>query len=134
MNCLAQAFWTEFLKARRSPVPWAIAAGFSLAPLVAGLFMVILEDPQRARALGLIGEKAQLTAGVADWTTFWSLLAQAVAVGGGVLFSFLTAWIFGREFAQRTVRTLLAIPTPRWAIVVAKSTVTATCALPFRHG
>lgn len=129
MNSFAQAVATEFLKSRRSKVPWSIAAGFSLAPLVAGLFMVILKDPDRARQLGLIGAKAQLTAGVADWPTFWSLLAQAVAVGGGVLFAFLTAWIFGREFAQRTVRTLLAIPTPRWAIVVAKSTVTATWCL-----
>ena len=126
MNALSQAIWTEFLKARRSKVPWSIAAGFSLAPLVAGLFMVILKDPDRARQLGLIGAKAQLTAGVADWPTFWSLLAQAVAVGSGVLFAFLTAWIFGREFAQRTVRNLLAIPTPRWAIVVAKFAVTAT--------
>ena len=117
MNGLALAVSTEFLKARRSKVPWSVAAAFSLAPLVAGLFMIILKDPDRARELGLIGAKAQLTAGVADWPTFWSLLAQSVAVGGGVLFAFLTAWVFGREFAQRTVRTLLAIPTPRWAIV-----------------
>ena len=90
MNNLASAISTEFLKARRSKVPWAIAAGFSLAPLVAGLFMVILKDPASARQLGLIGAKAQLTAGVADWPTFLGLLAQAVAVGGGILFAFLT--------------------------------------------
>jgi ABC-2 type transport system permease protein len=123
MNSLFLAVSTEFLKARRSKVPWSIAAGFSLAPLVAGLFMIILKDPERARQLGLIGAKAQLTAGVADWPTFWSLLAQAVAVGGGILFAFLTAWIFGREFAERTMRTLLAVPTPRSAIVLAKSLV-----------
>jgi ABC-2 type transport system permease protein len=126
MNNLAAAVSTEFLKTRRSKVPWAIAAGFSLAPLVAGLFMVILKDPVSARQLGLIGAKAQLSAGVADWPTFLSLLAQAVAVGGGMLFAFLTSWIFGREFADRTVRILLAIPTPRWAIVTAKSVVVAT--------
>jgi ABC-2 type transport system permease protein len=125
MNSLVSAVSTEFLKARRSKVPWAIAAGFSLAPLVGGLFMVILEDPARARQLGLIGAKAQLTAGVADWPTFLSLLAQAVAVGGGILFAFPTSWIFGREFADRTVRILLAIPTPRWAIVIAKAVVVA---------
>ena len=126
MNAFAMAVSTEFLKARRSKVPWSIAAGFSLAPIVGGLFMVILKDPDRARQLGLIGTKAQLTAGVADWPTFLGLLAQAVAVGGGVLFAFLTAWIFGREFADRTIRVLLAIPTPRWAIVMAKSVVVAT--------
>ena len=43
-----------------------------------------------------------------------------------MLFAFLTVWVFGREFAQRTVRTLLSICTlPRSAIVVAKLTVTA---------
>ena len=65
MNSLAQAVATEFLKTRRSKVPWSVAAGFSLAPLVAGLFMVILKDPDRARQLGLMGAKAQLAAGVA---------------------------------------------------------------------
>ena len=126
MNAFTMALSTEFLKARRSKVPWSIAAGFSLAPLVGGLFMAILIDPDRARQLGLLGTKARLTAGVADWPTFTNLLGQAVAVGGGVLFAFLTAWVFGREFADRTIRLLLAIPTPRWAIVMAKSVVVAT--------
>ena len=80
----------------------ASLAGFSLAPLVIGLFMVILKDPESARSLGLLGAKAQLTAGTADWPTFLSMLGQAVAVGGAILFAFLTAWVFGREFADRT--------------------------------
>jgi ABC-2 type transport system permease protein len=126
MNPLGAAVATEFLKARRSKVPWLVASGFSLAPLVGGLFMVVLKDPGGARRLGLLGAKAQLTAGAADWPTYLSLLAQSVAVGGGVLFAFLTAWVFGREFADRTVRTLLAVPAPRWAIVAAKLVVVAT--------
>jgi len=81
MSAIGAAFATEFLKARRSRVPWAIAAGFSIAPLVSGLFMVILKDPEAARSLGLLGAKAQLAAGTADWPTF-RMLAQAVAVGG----------------------------------------------------
>jgi ABC-2 type transport system permease protein len=126
VNGLAAAISTEFLKTRHSKVPWAVAAGFSLGPLVGGLLMVILKDPEGARQLGLIGTKAQLTAGVADWPTYLALLAQAVAVGGGVVFAFLTAWVFGREFADRTIRGLLAIPTTRSAIVVAKLVVIAT--------
>lgn len=123
MTALGAALSTEFLKARRSRVPWALAAGFSLAPIVGGVFMVILKDPDGARRLGLLGAKAQVTAGTADWPTFLALLAQAVAVGGAVLFAFLTAWVFGREFSDRTIRGLLAIPTPRWAIVAGKSLV-----------
>lgn len=125
---LRAAIATEFLKAHRSRVPWGVAAGFSVAPLVIGLFMIILKDPEAARALGLLGLKAQLTAGTADWPTFWSLLGQAVTIGGAILFAFLTAWVFGREFADRTVRGLLASPTPRRAIVLAKAIVVAAWA------
>jgi len=120
MSAFGAAIWTEFLKSRRSKVPWVIAAGFSFAPLVEGLFMVILKDPEHARQLGLLGAKAQLSAGTADWPSFLHLLAETVGAAGTVLFAFLTAWLFGREFADRTVRGLLAIPTPRPAIVVAK--------------
>ena len=123
MSGLRAAIATEFLKSRRSRVPWGVAAGFTAAPLVMGLFMVILKDPEGARALGLLGAKAQLTAGRADWPTFLNLLGQATTVGGAILFAFLAAWVVGREFADRTLRGLLANPTPRRAIVGAKAIV-----------
>ena len=128
MTGLQAAVATEFLKSRRSRVPWGVAIGFSIAPLVMGLFMAILKDPAAARSLGLLGAKAQLTAGTADWPTYWSLLGQAVTVGGAILFAFLTAWIFGREFADRTVRGLLACATPRRTVVIAKAVVVAAWA------
>jgi ABC-2 type transport system permease protein len=120
LNDLRASLSVEWLKAYRSRVPWGVAAGFSVAPVVCAFFMVILKDPEAARRLGLLGTKAALTAGTADWPTMLSMLSQAVAVGGGVLFAFLTAWLFGREFSDRTMRDLLAIPTARWAIVLAK--------------
>ena len=123
MSSFVAAVRTEMLKARRSRVPWGVAVGFSFLPLVMGLFMVILKDPERARSLGLLGAKAQLTAGTADWPTYLNLLGQGVAVGGAILLAFLTAWVFGREFADKTVRGLLANPTSRSTIVLAKATV-----------
>ncbi len=126
MNGLRAAISTEFLKSRRSRVPWGVGAGFTAAPLVMGLFMVILKDPEGARALGLLGAKAQLTAGTADWPTFLNLLGQATTVGGAVLFAFLAAWVVGREFTDRTLRGLLANPTPRQTIVAAKAIVIAS--------
>jgi ABC-2 type transport system permease protein len=123
VNGLRAALATEWLKARRSRVPWLVLAGFSLVPLVIGLFMVILKDPEGARRLGLLGAKAQLAAGAGDWPTMLSMLGQAVAIGGAILFSFLTSWVFGREFTDRTLRGLLASPTSRGAIVVAKAVV-----------
>jgi len=120
MNAFLTALQVEGLKARRSKVPLLTAIGFSLAPLVGGLFMIILKDPAQARGMGLISAKAQLTVGVADWPAFFGILAQAVAVGGALLFAIITIWIFGREFSDRTVKELLALPTPREAIVAAK--------------
>ena len=116
----SSALWAETLKMRRSKVPLFSAIGFSFVPLVDGLFMIILKDPEAARSMGLISAKAQLLAGVADWPTFFNVLAQAVAVGGAILFAILTAWVFGREFSDRTTKELLALPTPRESIVAAK--------------
>jgi ABC-2 type transport system permease protein len=125
MNAFLAAFWAETLKARRSKVLLLTAIGSSILPMAGGLFMIILKDPERARAMGLISAKAQLIAGVADWPTFSSILLQGSAGGGAVLFAIIAAWVFGREFSDHTVKELLAIPTPRWTIVGAKFVVVA---------
>jgi ABC-2 type transport system permease protein len=123
MNLFLSSLWAETLKIRRSKVPLFTAIGFSMAPLMGGLFMIILKDPEAARSMGLISTKAQLVAGVADWPTFFSILSQAVAVGGAILFAIVTTWVFGREFSDRTAKELLALPTSREAIVTAKFVV-----------
>lgn len=126
MNSFSSALWAETLKMRRSKVPLFTAIGFSIAPLVGGLFMVILKDPEAARSMGLISTKAQLVGGTADWTTFFGFIAQAAAIGGAVVFAILTAWVFGREFSDHTAKELLALPTSRETIVAAKFVVTLT--------
>jgi ABC-2 type transport system permease protein len=125
MTSFLSAFWAEALKASRSRVLPLTVAGFSIFPFVDGLFMFILKDPARARAMGLVGAKAQLTAGVADWPTFFQVLLLGTAVGGAILFAFITAWVFGREFSDDTVKELLALPTPREVIVGAKFALVA---------
>jgi ABC-2 type transport system permease protein len=125
MKTFRAALWAEALKARRSRVPVFTAAVSSVLPIVGGLFMVIMKDPERARAMGLIGAKAQLlTAGVADWPTYFDFLALATAAAGAMLFAFITAWVFGREFSDHTAKELLALPTPRGMIIVAKFVMT----------
>jgi len=120
MNGFIAALYTEGLKAFRSKVPLFTMIGFLVIPFIGGLFMIILKDPEAAKSMGLIGTKAQLTAGVADWPTFFNLLAQATAIGGAIIFAILTIWIFGREFSDHTVKELLSLPTSREAIVGAK--------------
>jgi ABC-2 type transport system permease protein len=125
MNNFSAALFAETLKMRRSKVPLFTAIGFSFLPLVGGLFMIILKDPEAARSMGLISTKAQLLAGTAEWSTLFNLLAQATAVGGGIVFAIFASWIFGREFSDHTAKELLALPTSREAIVGAKFIVIA---------
>ena len=82
--------------------------------------MFIMKNPERAREMGLLSTKAQLAMSTAEWSTFFSVLSQAVAIGGVIVFSIVTAWVFGREFSDRTAKDLLALPTPRESIVTAK--------------
>jgi ABC-2 type transport system permease protein len=125
MNNFAQAVWVEMLKARRSKMPLLTALGFSLIPLGGGFFMIILKDPEFARRVGLISAKAQITMGVADWPTYLQFLTLGTAMGGIMLFSLIGSWVFGREYSDRTVKDLLALPTSRSAIVLAKFVVIA---------
>lgn len=125
MNNISQAIWVETLKARRSRMPLFTALGFALFPLGGGFFLIILKDPEFARKAGLIGAKAQLTMGTANWPTYLNFLALGSAVGGLVLFTFIGSWVFGREYSDRTVKDLLALPTSRSSIVLAKYGVIA---------
>jgi len=129
MNNFAAALYAETLKMRRSKVPLFTTIGFFIFPLVGGLFMIILKDPEAAKSMGLISTKAQLTAGTADWSAFFSLLTQGTAIGGAILFAIVTAWVFGREFSDHTIKELLALPTPREVTVTAKFTVIAVWGL-----
>jgi ABC-2 type transport system permease protein len=124
MNAFPSAFWAEALKARRSKVTLLTAGGFLILPIVAGLFMFILKDPDQARAMGLISVKAQITAAVADWPTYFGILTMGTAIAGSILFAMITAWVFGREFSDHTAKELLALPTPRGAVVGAKFLLT----------
>jgi len=129
MTNFSAALWVEMLKMRRSKVPLFASIGYCILPLVSGLFMVILKDPEAAKSMGLISTKAQLAAGTADWPAFFSILTQGSAIGGMILFSIVTIWIFGREFSDHTVKELLALPTSREATVTAKFIVITVWAL-----
>lgn len=120
MNNLFAAFWAEWMKVRRSRVVLVTFLAFSLLPLIGGFFMILMKDPQAAKDAGIMGQKAEMLTGTADWPTFLSFISQGIAVGGLIVFGFVTSWIFGREHADRTLKDLLALPTGRGAIVLAK--------------
>jgi ABC-2 type transport system permease protein len=121
---LSAALRVEFQKVRRSKTLWVSIIAFIFITLISGLFMYILADPERARSMGLLGAKAQMFGGTADWTSFFSLMMILVSVGGLVVFGLIFIWIFGREFGDKTVYDMLSLPTSRISIVLAK-TITA---------
>ncbi len=116
---LRVALWAEVLKLRRSRVPWLTAGAMALAPFLGGLLVFALRHPDQT---GVLGAKAGAL-GSADWTGFFGFLAIFDAAGGLLVFGILTAWVFGREFSDRTATDLLALPTGRLAIVAAKFAV-----------
>jgi ABC-2 type transport system permease protein len=117
---MTAAIGAEWLKLRRSRLWWITLLATTVAALAGALFIFIGQDPDRARALGLLGAKAQLASIPADWNGHFGLLAQIIAVGGIFIFGILTIWMFGREYADRTMKDLLALPTSRTAIICAK--------------
>jgi len=115
-----QSLWVEYKKVRRSKILWITALAVFLVSLISGLFMFILQDPERARQFGLVGAKAQIFGGSADWQSLFNLTLLLMSVGGLIIFGFIFVWIFGREFSDRTVYDILSLPTPRFTIVIAK--------------
>lgn len=120
---IAAALSAELLKTRRSVVPRVAFLAFTVAGLVGGFFMFVVQDPHRARSLGLLGAKARFVGPSADWAGYFALIAQIAAVGGLLVFGLVVIWLFGREFTDRTAKDLLALPTSRTAIVLAKLVV-----------
>lgn len=114
---------SEVLKLHRSKVPWATLAGLSLGPLGLALFMWILSDPQRARELGLLGAKASLSGLAATWPSYAAMLTVIVGISGMVVLPFIVAYIFGREYEDRTAKVMLTLPVARAQFALAKLVV-----------
>lgn len=117
---LSAALSGEVLKARRGLVAVLTFVVLALAAGVAALFMFVIADPERARGLGLLQQKAELSGLTADWAGLISFADQIGAVGGLLIYSFIATWLFGREFVEGTARYLMALPVARRSIVMAK--------------
>jgi ABC-2 type transport system permease protein len=117
---MSQSLWVEFQKVRRSKTLWITSLAVLLVSLISGLFMFILQDPERARQFGLVGAKAQIFGGAADWQSLFNLTLIMESVGGLIIFGFIFVWIFGREFSDKTVYDMLSLPSSRISIVMAK--------------
>lgn len=126
---MSAALYAEAVKLFRSRLPWISMLAITVGAGAGGLFMFISLHPEQARDLGLLGAKAQLATLDPTWPSYLGLLAQIAAVGGILIFGMIMVWVFGREFADRTAKDLLALPTSRTAIVAAKFALAAAWSL-----
>ncbi|MCC6283283.1 MAG: ABC transporter permease [Saprospiraceae bacterium] len=120
-----QALKAEWIKMKRARIRWVTFVAFSLAPVLGGVFILIIRDPVALSKSGAFSTKAQVMNFSADWNSYLMLLKQAVGVGGILVFGFVASWIFGREYSDGTAKDLLSLPTSRARILNAKFVVYA---------
>ena len=120
MNKIMTCVSVEIKKDFHSKTPLITMIALMLVPFIGGFFMMILKDPTIAEKMGIISTKAKVLGTNADWPSYLNLLTQAVSVGGLVVFGFVVSWIFGREYSDRTIKDLLALPISRNIIVISK--------------
>ena len=115
------AIAAEWLKLRRSRLGWmtALVLGVGVPGLTAG-FMAAAGGP----ADSPVALKVNAMLIGTGWTAYLGMSAQlqsvAMVFGAGLV----TAWCFGREFTDRTLGGLFALPTSRPTIAAAKTAVT----------
>ncbi|MHA6532636.1 ABC transporter permease [Paenibacillus sp. BAC0078] len=65
-----------------------------------------------------------IRAGDADWNTYLgNVVFMFASVLGIVGFAVLTSWSFGREYTDRTLKDLLALPVSRGKVIAAKTLI-----------
>jgi ABC-2 type transport system permease protein len=119
MNGLKEALWAECLKVRRSKMLWATLLIFAFIAIMMGLLMLVSKHPELAGKSAVISTKASLI-GKPDWPSYFSLLMQMVLTVGFMGYGIVASWVFGREYSDRTVKDLLALPVSRYTIVLSK--------------
>jgi ABC-2 type transport system permease protein len=126
MSNLSDMIWIEQRKAIRSRMPLWTALGSMFMPLGIAFLIFVSKNPEVSQKLGLISAKADLIAYAAtDWPAYLGLSGQIVAAGGFLILVFAISWVFGREFADGTLKDMLAIPVQRSNILLAKFIVVA---------
>lgn len=126
MKTLLDMLWIEHRKALRSRIPLWTALGSLFMPLGIAFLIFASKNPEISQKLGLISIKANLVAySATDWSSYLGLTAMIIAAGGFFLFVMAVSWVFGREFADGTLKDMLAVPVQRSSILLAKFIVVA---------
>ncbi len=126
MNNLSDMIWIELRKAIRSRMPLWTALGSLFMPLGIAFLLFVAKHPEIFEKLGLVSAKANLIAySATDWPAYLIIFAEIISAGGFFFFVMAISWVFGREFADGTLKDMLAVPVQRASILLAKFIVVA---------
>ncbi len=120
MTSITSAGIVEWVKLKRQPIVWISFITILVGPLMGMLFMGILSHPEWAEKSPLLANKANAMSIIVNWDSYFQVQLQALAVGGMLIFGFISAWMFGKEYADRTHTLWLSLPTSRTRIITAK--------------
>lgn len=114
---MKSAINAEWMKMRKSKVALTIGVLVSVAiPAMSYAFFWVAVNG----GLGPLAVKADGLITGTGWDGFFSSAGQIVAAAGFLAFGVGAAWIYGREFADRTFPSLFAMAVPRATISLAK--------------
>lgn len=135
MNSLADMVWVERRKAAGARMPLWTALGCLVMPLGIAFLIFVARNPDISGQLGLVSAKANIVAySATDWPAYLGLFGMVVAMGGFFAFVLIVSWVFGREFADGTVKDMLAVPVPRSSILLSKFILMAAWSVALTMG
>jgi len=120
MNQLKYALSAEMIKMRHLSIVGITFIAFALGPVMGGLFMLLLQNPEIIPSSGILNTKMTAFALEVSWQEYMSLLSQVMGIGGIIVFGFAASFIFGREYTENTYSDLLSLPVSRTHIINAK--------------
>lgn len=95
--------YCEMHKIIRSNVFWLVFLVFAFGPIMMGVGIILSGN-----------------SGDINWQIYLTELLNNLAALGLIGYTFIAAWVFGREFTDKTIKDLLAKPVSRSHIVLSK--------------
>jgi len=119
MKGLGIVIWAEGLKARKSKMFMGTVIFFVFMGIMMGMLMYVTRHPEIAGRSATMSAKVSVL-GKGDWASFINIMLQMVLTIGTLGFGLVTAWIFGREYSEKVIKDIIALPISRITIVISK--------------
>jgi ABC-2 type transport system permease protein len=122
---LSVSIWAESLKARKSKMFYGTLIFFTFIGIMMGLLMFVARHPEISGRSQVMSAKVSVL-GNGDLTAFINIMLQMALTIGTIGFGLVTAWIFGREYSEKVIKDIIALPVSRITIVLSKLFVAFT--------